>query len=405
MTERHNQLTHGLALTVRHGRALLWTYAANLGLALLFAVRLRAQFNDVLAHSLASQRLTTAFDLGVAGSAILRVFRDVPSSGSSPYLGLPLYVLVYFILVPGALWCFQTGEKARLSNLLSAGLLHFWRFVRITLITLVVSGLILGPLLAAHAALTAKADKHLVGIHMLVHQAVTLGVVLLVAALLRLYFDLVEAYTVQLGLQMRENGKPDRRVRRALLPALKTLFRGFFANYLTFVLLTLLGFVTLFVTARIAMHTLAQPRVWPQFLLAQYGIFFLLLTRYWQRGASTTLTLNYPIPPQVAEPLIPAAAWTVPPPPMPVETVVDPIPEPEPVAPSLAEPDPGVFHHEVAPEPVEEIAEVAPHPVEDPIPEPEPAVPSLPEPEPGVFHHEIKDGHHEVTPDLDEPRP
>ncbi|SNT24389.1 hypothetical protein SAMN05421770_10643 [Granulicella rosea] len=400
MTERRNQLTHGLTLALGHGRAILWTYAANLGLALLFAVRVRAQLNDILTHSLASQRLSSAFDLGVVLNTYQRITENAPDTGVSSFSGLPLYVLIYFLLVPGALWCYQTGEPARLSTLLSTGLLHFWRFVRITLVTLVVSGAILGPLWAAHAALTERADKHLVGPPALVHQAVTLGVVALVAALLRLYFDLVEAYTVQLGLRIRDNGKPDRRVRRALLPALRTLFRGFLANYLTFLLLALLGFATLFLTGRIAVHTLAQPRVWPQFLLVQVGVLALLVTRYWQRGASTTLALNNPIPVEVIEPLIMPAAWNPPAPPP------DPIPEPEPIAPSLAEPDAGVFHqvveaehHEIAPEDAED----APlHPA-DPIPDPEPISPSLPEPDPGVFHHEASQEHRESHPEQDEP--
>ena len=48
-----------------------------------------------------------------------------------------------------------------------------------------------------------------------------------------------------------------------------------------------------------------------------------LLTRFWQRGAATTLALDYPMP----------------------DPIPDPIPDPEPASPSLDEPDPGVFHH------------------------------------------------------------
>jgi hypothetical protein len=58
----------------------------------------------------------------------------------------------------------------------------------------------------------------------------------------------------------------------------------------------------------------------------------MLLTRFWQRGAETSLALQNPIPP-TPEP------HAVPPTP-------EPISNPEPAPPSLDEPDPGVFHHE-----------------------------------------------------------
>jgi hypothetical protein len=121
-------------------------------------------------------------------------------------------------------------------------------------------------------------------------------VVLLVAALLRVYFDLMQVYTVQLGLQAGSGEKAGRQIRRAFKPAWKALFGNFFRTYLTFVLLTLVGLAAIFFTARMAMHSMAQPRVWPMFLLAQTGLFVSLLTRFWQRGAETILALDNPIP-------------------------------------------------------------------------------------------------------------
>src|SRR5207248_10237602 len=57
-----------------------------------------------------------------------------------------------------------------------------------------------------------------------------------------------------------------------------------------------LGFAAVILTARISMHMLAQPRVWPTFLLAQLGLFLMLFTRFWQRAAETSLSLQNPIP-------------------------------------------------------------------------------------------------------------
>jgi hypothetical protein len=104
------------------------------------------------------------------------------------------------------------------------------------------------------------------------------------------------------------------------------------------------------------------------FLLAQLGLFLMLFTRFWQRGAETSLSLQNPIlspslPPPVhvashihpTDPVNPSRrihlaveSHTPPPPPTPPPPTPEPISNPEPAPPSLDEPDPGVFHHNPA---------------------------------------------------------
>ena len=102
-----------------------------------------------------------------------------------------------------------------------------------------------------------------------------------------------------------------------------------------FVGLLLVGLAVFALLSQVALHTLAQPRVWPMFLLMQAGLFATLFTRFWQRGAETILAADTPIQPEVAE----------------LEEVPfeDAMSDPEPIAPSLTEPDPGVFRGDVHP--------------------------------------------------------
>jgi len=359
MPRQRSILLHGLRLVVTHPGPLVWSYVFNLGIALLFSLRLHAQLSAILDHSLAAGRLTSAFDLGTLLQVTQRLGDHAVPAGNTNYLGLPVYFLIYFILVPGALFSYQSEMPARLSILLSTGLSYFWRFVRITLLALLVSAAILLPLLNISNLWSARIDETHVGLAALLLKLPGLLIILLIACLLRLYFDMVEVYTIQLGDQFRPNGKADRRVRRALLPAMRTLIRNFWRAYLTFIALTILGFGAFAVTSTIAIHMLAQPLVWPMFLLAQAGLFSLQLTRFWQRGAETVLAADNPLPapdlsPGMTDLLL---AQTI----RPVvynrrasdrksERTVDPQPDaqpnPEPAAPSLAEPDPGVFHHD-----------------------------------------------------------
>jgi hypothetical protein len=96
---------------------------------------------------------------------------------------------------------------------------------------------------------------------------------------------------------------------------------------------------------------LAKPRVWPMFLLAQTGLFAMLLTRLWQRGAETILASDHPLPvpplsPGMTDLLLRQAIQPVVFRRRATDFPVDPQPNPEPASPSLPEPDPGVFHHE-----------------------------------------------------------
>ena len=355
MSQNRSLLFHGLGLTLRRFPALVWAFVFNLMYAALATARIAGDIGNVTDTSLAAAPLSHGFDLATL-AALLGKLSVGPGLSPSVAPSLPLYLATYFLLIPGTLLCYQTGVPARLSTLLQAGLLHFWRFVRITLLTVIVSGLILGPLVALQIRWADHVDAHVVGRSAFLHDLAGILIIALVAAILRLYFDLVEVYTVQLGLQIRSNGRPDRRVRKTLLPALRALRKNFWRTYPTFVVLALLGLAAVFFTARIAMHSLAQPRVWPMFLLAQTGLFLMLATRFWQRGAETTLSLNFPIleTPYSRPSFVPRTPLSIiPEPDLPQhhERVTDPIPPPEPASPSLEGPDTGIYHPETKTQP------------------------------------------------------
>lgn len=327
-TARHrNILFGGLALALRGFPALLWTYALSLGLALLFSFRFYGQWSALLSHSLAAQSLTSGFDLGALFGGFSRLSEHVPGGNQPSLGGLLLFGVVWFLFVPGTLFCYATGARTRLSTLLRSGIEHFWRFVRITLFTLILGGIIVGLLLALNSALANKIDEHLVGRPAFVLEAIGAFVVFLVAMTVRLYFDLVEVYTVQLGVltSVGPNARPDRRVRKTLRPAWRTLTRHFASAWLCFLLLTLLGLGALVLSVRFAAVSLAQPRVWPAFAMMQLGLFFNLFTRFWQRGVETVLAQNHPLPFTPSASVRPVFTTSAPTPAAPFSTTETPV--------------------------------------------------------------------------------
>jgi hypothetical protein len=293
-------LTNGLKITLRHWPALIWVYALNLVLARLFSIPLASQLTALTGNSLYSQRLVSAFDLGVV-SEIIRKDNEGPGAAfSASYLATWVYVAIYFLIVPGTLFVYQTDAPAKLSTLLQTGILYFWRFLRITLVSFVVFGIVLGILFIAQNHWAAHVDDKILGRPGATAWFAGYVIIGLVAAVLRVYFDLVEVYTVQLGAltpldDSPKQAKLHRRIRKAFAPAWKTLRSNFFRAYGSFVFLFLLGLSAVIVTARIAMHSLAQPHTWLLFVLSQLGLFVMLLTRFWQRGAETELTLDNPL--------------------------------------------------------------------------------------------------------------
>ncbi len=313
MSQQRNLFTGGLALTLRSWPALVWTYVFNLGLAVLFSLPLHLQINAITAHSLASQRLSGAFDLGVMAGVISKLEQGPGPATMGSHFSIPIYFVLYFLLVPGTLFCYQTGSSAHLFTLVQSGFAYFWRFVRITLVSLVVSAPILAGFMALQKLWAAHVDKHTVGLSAVLHDLAGLFIVALVAAFLRVYFDLVQVYTVQLGRQQftevaGQKSRPERQIRRTFKPAWKALTHNFFRTYLTFILLAALGFIAFVLFARIAIHSLAQPHVWAIFLSVQIGLFLMLLTRFWQRGAETILATDNPLPEPAAivpDPIVP----------------------------------------------------------------------------------------------------
>src|SRR5271155_4628082 len=103
MLERRNIFLHGLSLTLRRLPAFLWTYLFNLALAFLFSIALNLRLSTLLNHSLAAQRLSSGFDLGTIGEAYLHLHEGpIGDAGAGfGHTSIPLYLLIYFLLLPG----------------------------------------------------------------------------------------------------------------------------------------------------------------------------------------------------------------------------------------------------------------------------------------------------------------
>lgn len=289
-----NLLVQGFQLALRNWPCLVWVYAANLFFSLLAGVPVAAGLASYVDHSFAAQRIASTINL----SALMELGFHLRDTGFFPmalhtagWINL-LQLTVLFVLFAGSVFVFVSAEPPRLSVLLRGGVAYFWRFVRAALLAGLVAAVLLGMLLSVRAAALSKASAIYVERQMFLYSAMSGGVVVLVALLVRLWWDLVEVYLVRNAMD------GERRVRQALLPALRLLGRYFFRTAGSFLLTGLAG-VTALALCLLLWKVVPAHQVWLAALLAQLGLLFLLAGRFWQRGVETALVMSAD-PPRVA---------------------------------------------------------------------------------------------------------
>jgi hypothetical protein len=282
-----NLLVHGFQLLLRNWPLLVWAYAVNLGFGLLAGIPFATGLAPYLDHSLAAQRIAGTMDVSYLGELMMRVretglFATVVHTAD--WLSL-LQLLVLFVLFAGGTFVYVSAEPPRLSVLLRGGVAYFWRFLRAAVLAGCIAAVLLGMLLIARALLLDRLSGVYVERTMFLYSAISAAVVLLVAAIVRLWWDLVEVYIVRNAMD------GERRVRQALLPALRLLGKYFFRIVGSFFLSGLLGVGALALCLFLWKQFVPAHQVWLACLLAQLGLFLQLASRFWQRGIEATLVM------------------------------------------------------------------------------------------------------------------
>ena len=197
-----------------------------------------------------------------------------------------------FVLFSGSVFIYVSAEPPRFSVMLRGGIAYFWRFVRAGIVAGFAATLIVGLLFGMRELLLDRVGNVYVERQFFIYSAVSAGLILLVALLVRLWWDLVEMYIVRNAMD------GERRILPALLPALRLLFRQFFRTFGSFLVAGLAG-VFAFALCLFLWRLLPAHQVWIACLLAQLGLFLLLAGRFWQRGIEATLVMAAD-PPRVA---------------------------------------------------------------------------------------------------------
>jgi hypothetical protein len=290
-----NLLAQGFQLALRNWPLLVWAYAVNLVFGLLAAIPFTTGLSPFLDHSLAAERIAGTVDVSYILELVGHLHRSSFASTvihTGTWLNL-LQLLVLFVVYAGTTFVYVSAEPPRLSVLLRGGIAYFWRFVRAAVLAGCIAAVILGILLTLRGLLLHRAGEVYVERTMFLYSAISGVVVLLVAALVRVWWDVVEVYIVRNAMD------GERRVRQALLPALRLLWRYFFRTVGSFLLVGIAGFAALALCMLLWNQFVPAHQVWLAFVVAQLGLFLLLSSRFWQRGIEAALVMSAD-PPMVA---------------------------------------------------------------------------------------------------------
>lgn len=275
----------GLRLVAANPRLLLWFWLANLICGLLGTLPFSSHIAGYLNHSLAAQEIAGRVDLGYLNELLHQAGKDRAIDPTPALLSIALFTFINFILVGGSLFVFLSAARARLSVVADAGLRYFWRFVRLTIVTAITFSLTLWLLAALRDAWLRNAGRTHVGAAFFWRAALSIGVMSLIALLLRFYFDLAEAVVVQMGIA------GDRRVHRSFPAAFRLLRTNFFRAFFVYFAAGTIG-VALFALALWIWVTALSPYSTAlAFLIGQFGIAALFAGRLWQRASLAYLVI------------------------------------------------------------------------------------------------------------------
>ncbi len=261
-------------LVWRHQRLLWWIFAVNLTLAWLGSLPVRATLSAVLDRSLESAKLVTGFDVSTLVLLMERPEVQLPKLAPGTVGAAAIFLLAMLMMDGGVFSVYLEDRKLSRQEFFGSCGLYFWRMVRLALYSVVP----FGALLAAEIAMGVYAGKfsgdapqERLGFFLNVASKL---LIVLVALLVRLWFDLAQARVV--------NGNA-RRLFRELWRSFKATFRsGLYWKYL--------GIAT-FAAASMA----AGVWVWAMLPHAAVGASFVVLelvtvvqiaSRLWMKAAS-----------------------------------------------------------------------------------------------------------------------
>lgn len=298
MTEKKGRLGSAAGMVMHNKRYVLWFYLLNLTLAEFGTSAFREHAHGVLDHSLFSDRLVHGLDLAVIFELFFR-----PEMGPFIASVVPafyfsfLFFLATALLLPGVFQGYASTYRLPREDFFRACGRSLWRFIRLLIVAGMVMGIIAAALFGINSALVKKAGESTTETLPFETQMLGLFVIFLVMTTLRIWFDLAEADIVL---------SDQRAVRKSIGAGFRHTFRGWGRLLTSYVLITIVAAIVLVGGLWFWLNFVAPPSVLGAFLVSQFMLLLLLISRFWQRGVAVSYWQQKMMVPVVAvQPIMP----------------------------------------------------------------------------------------------------
>jgi|SRR5579872_1571128 len=302
MAEYRGLLSAGWDRVVHNKRYIVWFYLLNLALAWLGAKAFSNQAHDYLDHSLLSERLVH----GLSISSLIEMFAQ-PEFGTvsaATAAGLHFAVLFFWfaaLFVPGVLQGYASTYRLPRDDFFRACGRNLWRFIRLLIVAGIVMGVAAGALFGLQGALVKKAADSTNELLPFEARVVTLIIIFLIMATLRIWFDLAQTDIVL---------SDQRAVRRSIAAGFRHTWRSLGQLLGSYVLTTLVALVILFGGLWVWMNFVPPESVAGAIIVSQFILLLLLIPRFWQRGIAVSYHLQNMVAPVAVQSFAPAPSMT-----------------------------------------------------------------------------------------------
>src|SRR5258708_27341893 len=194
MAGNQGLLASGWSRVAHNKRYIFWFYLLNVLLAWLGAAAFNSQVHGILDHSLQAQRLVRGFDIGVFIEMLAR-----PEFGPTTASMMPAahFAFFFFLLtalfLPGVLQGYASTYRLPRQDFFRACGRNLWRFVRLLLVAGIVMTALAAALFGLREALIKKAGESTNELLSPEVSLVSLLIIFLVMAAMRIWFDLAQA--------------------------------------------------------------------------------------------------------------------------------------------------------------------------------------------------------------------
>ncbi len=265
---------------------LWWVFVVNFVCGALGAFPAMMTLSRALGHSLAGEKLTKGFDLGMLEELTRLPRINLMRQTVPPYIMAFLFLLFMLFVSGGILESYRQDSRLSAGEFFGACGAFFWRFVRLALLSIVpfiVVVMIYQGLSKAADHIGDRAIADQVGIFLSLAAFV---IFLLLALWVRLWFDIAQVRAVVLN---------ERGMWRDTWRAWKLTWRSLRHLYRVYICISLVAWVTLALGLVVWAHL--GPTSTPlTFVVLELIVFAQLMTRLWQLSSATTWYLRNPEP-------------------------------------------------------------------------------------------------------------